>query len=213
MAGGLLELSGVLAEPKYLDAALALLALVDREFRGEDGLLRDLAPPLYDGPNVAGVTDASYPLEDSPHLSANASAAISFLRAGSLTHEDRWVEKARALLVPIARRIGEAGLFAAGSALAAGLLSTPPATIVVEGKGAAAQELLRAARRVWHPNVWVFAGHPPPPFSLPGEIEALGGPASEARALVCFGTSCAPPVTDPRSIAPLIERGGRPASP
>ncbi|MGD0587477.1 MAG: thioredoxin domain-containing protein [Thermoplasmata archaeon] len=207
-ASGLLELSGVLAEPKYLETAVLLLELVDREFRGEDALLRDLSPGLYDGPVVGGVTEPSYPLEDSPHLSANASAAISFVRAGSLTHDDRWTEKARALLQPISRRIGGAGLFAGGCALAGGLLSTPPATVVVEGTGAGAEALLRAARRAWHPNVWVFSGHPPPPFSFPGEI-GLERASKEARALVCFGTACAPPVTDPAAIGPLLGSGGR----
>ena len=209
MASGLLELSGVLAEPRYLEASLTLLELVDREFRGEDGLFRDLSPKLYDGPAVAGVTEPSYPLEDSPHLSANAGAALAFLRAASLTHDDRWSEKSRELLGPIARRIGTAGLFAAGSALAAGLLSTPPATVVVEGKGPAAESLLRAARRTWHPNVWVFSGHPPAPFSLPGELDALGS-AKTARALVCFGNSCAPPVSEPSALVPLLASGGRP---
>jgi len=209
MAAGLLELAGVLAEPKYLETALSLLGIVDREFRGEDGLLRDLAPALYDGPAVAGVTEPSYPLEDSPHLSANAGAALAFVRAASLTHDERWTEKARDLLRPVARRIGTAGLFAAGSALAVGLLDTPPATVVVEGRGPDAESLLLAARRAWHPNVWVFAGHPPPPFTLPGELEALRGEGT-ARALVCFGTSCAPPVGDPAAIAPLLAGGGRP---
>jgi len=210
-AQGLLELSGVLAEPKYLEAALDLLRLIDREFRGEDALLRDLSPGLYDGPVVGGVTEPSYPLEDSPHLSANASAALSFIRAGSLTHDDAWTEKARALLVPIARRIGGAGLFGAGSALATGLLSTAPATVVVEGTGEVAEALTREARRTWHPNLWVFSGHPPPPFSLPGEITSQGA-SQGARALVCFGTACSPPVTDPAVLGRLLASGGHPAA-
>ena len=208
VASGLLELSGVLATPRYLEGAITLLELVDREFRGEDGLLRDISPRLYDGPTVGGVNEPSYPLEDSPHLSANSSAAISFLRAASLTHEERWTEKARALLGPIARRLTDAGLFAAGAALAAGLLTMPPVTVVIEGEGADAEALLRAARRSWHPNVWVFSGRPPPAFSLPGEMEAQGT-TQRARALVCFGTACAPPVTDPRAIGPLLVSGGR----
>lgn len=207
-ASGLVELAGVLAAPKYLETAIQLLELVDREFRGEDGLFRDVSPALYDGPSIGGVRDPSYPLEDSPHLSANASAALTFLRVGSLTHDDRWVEKTRTLLGPISRRIGGAGLFAAGSALAAGLLVTPPATVVVEGSGPEADRLLRAARRAWHPNSWVFAGQPPPPFAFPGAVE--GAPASsEARALVCFGTVCAPPVTDPAAVGPLLASGGQ----
>ena len=208
VASGLLELAGAVTEPKYLTSAVVLLELIDREFRGEDGLLRDLSPALYDGARVAGVTDPSYPLEDTPHLSANASAAIAFLRAGSLLHDDRWVEKARSLLRPIARRLGDAGLFASGSALAVGLLSSAPATVVVEGEGPAAEALLRAARRAWHPNVWVFSGRPPEPFSLPSEL-ADQGERKEARALVCFGNVCASPIREPSSLASLLASGGR----
>jgi uncharacterized protein len=206
-ASGLVELAGALLEPTYLDVATRLLELVDREFRGEDGLLRDVAPRLYDGPPVGGVTDPSYPLEDSPHVSANATAALAFQRLYALGHEDRWREKALALLPPIAARIGRSGLFAAGSALAAGLSATAPATVVVEGSGPTAATLLRAARTSWHPNVWVFESRPPPPFSLPEEIptDASGAP----RALVCFGTSCAPPVTDPVRLRALLGAGGR----
>ena len=207
-AAGLVELAGILAAPNYLETAVRLLELVDREFRGEDGLLRDVSPALYDGPTVGNVREPSYPLEDSPHLSANTSAALTFLRVSSLTHDDRWAEKARALLGPIARRIGGAGLFAAGSALAAGWLLTPPATVVVEGSGPEAERLVRAARRAWHPNSWVFAGQPPPPFAVPAVVEAARTP-SEARALICFGTVCAPPVTDPAAVGPLLASGGR----
>jgi uncharacterized protein len=201
-AGGLVELAGALLEPRYLAVATRLLELVDREFRGEDGLFRDIAPRLYDGPAVGSVTEPSYPLEDSPHISANATAALAFLRLHALSHEDRWRDKALALLPPIAARIGRSGLFAAGSALAAGLSATAPATVVVEGSGPEASSLLRAARTSWHPNVWVFEGRPPPPFSLPEEIPAEG--SREPRALVCFGTSCAPPVTDPARLRTLL---------
>jgi uncharacterized protein len=207
-AWGLVELSGATADPKYVRAAVELLELVDREFRGEDGLLRDIAPRLYDGTTLGALTEPSYPLEDSPHLSANAAAATTFLRLSALVKDDRWREKAVALLSPIAARIGTAGLFASGSALAAGLAITGAATVVVEGTGPKSEALLRAARRAWHPNAWVFRGTPPEPFSLPEELTvAATGPTP--RALVCFGASCAPPVTDPDAIATLLASGGR----
>ncbi len=206
-ASGLLELSGALVLPEYLRTVEELLHLVDAEFRGEDGLLRDVAPSLYDGPSIGGVGEPSYPLEDSPHLSANAAAALAFLRLASLTHDETWAEKAQRLLEPIAARISSAGLFAAGSAWAAGLLRTPAATVVVEGAGSGAERLITAARRAWHPNVWVFEGRPPPPFSLPAEMGLP--PAREPRALVCFGNACAPPVTDASAVAPLLLSGGR----
>jgi uncharacterized protein len=211
-ANGLVELAGATAEPRYATSATRLLELVDREFRGEDGLFRDIAPRLYDGPAMGPIQEPSYPLEDSPHLSANAGAALAFLRLGSLLKEERWRDKALALLAPIAARIGGAGLFASGSALAAGWTLTNPASVVVEGSGPGADALLAAGRRAWHPNVWVFRGTPPPPFSLPEELaNAHGG--SEPRALVCFGTACAPPVSDPAALAPLLLSGGRAPGP
>ncbi|HTW39594.1 MAG TPA: thioredoxin domain-containing protein [Thermoplasmata archaeon] len=207
-AAGLLELAGASADPAYVAPAVRLLELVDAEFRGEDGVLRDIAPRLYDGPSMGAIQEPSYPLEDSPHLSANAGAVLAFLRAAALLKEERWREKAVTLLRPIAARLSTAGLFASGSALAAGLTLTEPATVVVEGSGTRADELWTATRRAWHPNVWVFRGTPPAPFSLPEE-RAAPARDSEVRALVCFGTSCAPPVTDPAAVGRLLSSGGR----
>ncbi len=212
VAAGLIELAGASSEAKYLAPAIDLLELVDREFRGEDGLLRDLSPRLYDGPSVGGVAEPSYPLEDSPHLAGNAAALLAFERLSALVHDDRWSAKAEALVGPIAARIAGAGLFAAGSAWATGLLSTASATVVVEGTGPRARALLTAARRTWHPNVWVFEGRPAPPFSLPAEA-APSVSDGAVRALVCFGTSCAPPVTEPRALADLLRSGGRASTP
>ncbi len=206
-AWGLVELAGVTAEPAFVRPAVELLELIDREFRGEDGLFRDLSPRLYDGTSVGGLGEPSYPLEDSPHLSANAAAAGTFLRVAALLKDERWRTKATTLLAPIAARVGGAGLFAAGSALAAGLALGEPATVVVEGDGPEADALWRAARRAWHPNVWVFRGTPPPPFSLPEELAARGG-TSGPRALVCFGTACAPPITQPAELGPLLAARG-----
>jgi len=211
LAGGLLELAAALAEPTYLATAVELLGLVDREFRGEDGLLRDLAPRLYDGPALGALSEPSYPLEDSPHLSANSAAALAFLRVAGLTHQDEWRTKAVHLLGPVATRVGHSGLFAAGAALAAGLSRAEPVTVIVEGTGPEADRLLVAARRAWVPLGAVFAGHPPAPFSLPGDVFPAGT-GTPVRALVCFGTACAPPITDPTALRALLARGAPPAA-
>lgn len=207
-AAALVELAGSTAEPSYAERAAELLSLIDREFRGEDGLLRDVAPALYDGEEIVRDSPPSYPLEDSPHLSANALAATSFLRFSNLVHDPRWSEKASALLAPIARRIGDAGLFAAGSALATGLLRAPGVSVVVEGEGRPAEELLRAARSVYHPNRWIFRGSPPAPFGVPG----LPAAAKGARALLCVGTSCREPITDPTVLSSALKDLGRSSS-
>ncbi len=204
-AQGLAELAVVTREPKYVIAARDLLELVDREYRGEDGLLRAVAPTIYDGPKVGAATPPSYPLEDNPHLGANSAAALAFVRVGDLLHEDGWVEKARALLPPISARLAGAGLFAGGAALAATVLATPPVRVVVEGEGPAAAALVNAARSVYHPRLAVFTGVPPAPFELPGEL--TGSPESTGpRAIVCFERSCAPPVTDPEALVALVRR-------
>ncbi|HTP54229.1 MAG TPA: DUF255 domain-containing protein [Thermoplasmata archaeon] len=208
-AAGLIELAGASAEPSYATAAIDLLGLVDREFRGENGLFRDVAPALYDGPSVGGVSEPSYPLEDSPHLSANSAAALAFFRLGALVHDERWTEKGEGLLAPLASRLSGSGLFGAGAALAVGLAAVPPVTVVVEGSGADTEALLRAARRTWHPNAFVFDGAPSPPFSAPiADAPARTGGA--ARALVCFGTACAPPITGPDALRAILAAGRAP---
>ena len=205
-AAGLIELAAATAAPSYAEAATSLLGLVDREFRGEGGLLRDVAPSLYDGPTVGGIAEPAYPLEDTPHLSANSAAALAFLRLGALVHDDRWTRTAAGLVGPLSARLAGAGLFGAGAALAAGLLAIEPATVVVDGSGAPADELVRAARTTWHPNSFVFAGRPAAPFSAPvGEAPSLA-PGS-ARAFICFGTACAPPVVAADALRALLTAG------
>ncbi len=207
MARGLIELGIARSEPRYVAAARALLALVDREYRGEDGLPRAVAPSLYDGPQIGTTAPPSYPIEDTPHLSAGAAAALAFLRLADATHDDAGRAKAEALLRPIASRLGGAGLFAAGAALAAGLLATPPVQVVIEGVGPRARALGSAAQRVYHPRCIVFAGPPPAPFTFAGGVPAA--PPGGARALVCSGTSCAPPVAEASDLPVAIRAAGR----
>ena len=197
---GLTELAAVAVRPDYLAVAEALADLMLHEFRGEEGRLRDLAPRLYDGPAVGSVPEPSYPLEDTPHLSANAAAALTFVKLAALTGAERFREAGRALTDALAGRLGSAGLFAAGSALADGLGELPAARLVVEGTGPEADRLWRAAVRSYSPLGYAFRGRPPAPFSLPEEIAASGVGAGAARALVCRGMRCRSPITDPGEI-------------
>src|SRR5690242_21313010 len=106
----MVELAGTTLEPRYLEAARSLLELIDTRFRGDGGLLRDVAPSLYDGVKVESLSTASYPLEDSPHLSANSAAALAALRLATLTEEQRWKDFGVALIDSMSSRIGGAGL-------------------------------------------------------------------------------------------------------
>jgi uncharacterized protein len=207
-AYGAVELAGVTRDERYLRAAEELLGLIDREFRGEDGLFRDVAPSLYDGTTLPSLSQPTYPLEDSPHLSANATVALALERFASLTGRDEFREKAAHLLHAMEPRLQGAGLFAAGTALATGLIDTPAARVVVKGEGPEAAVLLRSAFESWHPNLWVFPGVPPAPFSSPEELVAASSHSGESRALVCFGTRCLAPVTDPAQLPILLRSGG-----
>ncbi len=209
MASGLLELAEVTGVPRYLEGGRALLDLLFREFLvPETGLLRDVAPGLYDGgrrPQVADVP--SYPLEDSPHLSANAGAALAWIHLSDLTEDPAPLEKARSLLRAMTGRVHDAGLFAAGTALAVLRAEVPPVRIVVEGKGKEAEALYRVAVSSYHPRKVVFRGRPTAPFAMPDEASAVSGSArGGARALLCRGTTCLPPFTTSDALAAAIRQ-------
>ncbi|MCI4368459.1 MAG: thioredoxin domain-containing protein [Thermoplasmata archaeon] len=210
---GLIELAGATLNPRYVEVARSTLELAEREFRDETGLFRDVAPALYDGPKVGSIGHPSYPLDDNPHLSPNAGIALAYLRLSSLLGEELWREKARSLLAAMAARLGGAGLFAAGAALGSVLLEIPAARVVIDGSGPESDRLYHAAVRSWHPNLWVFRGTPPAPFSLPEELSVVTGSRGSARALVCFGTRCLAPVTQAESLAPILLSGGSSAPP
>ncbi len=213
VAAGLVELAGASAEPRYAQAAGALLGLIEREFRSDAGPLLDLAPRLYDGPVIGALGEKVYPVEDTPNLAPNAAVALAEIRYAALVGElgaGGPLDRARSLLGALLPRLDGAGLFGAGTALAVGLAETPAARVVVVGSGAAADALARAAERTWHPNAWVFRGVPPEPFSLPEELAGAGGPSGGARALLCFGDRCLPPITEPAALSAALRGAERP---
>lgn len=207
---GLVELGAATREPQYLARAGEILETTLREYAGEAGLLRDIAPKIYDGPNVGSVGRPSYPLEDTPHLAANAAAALAFVRLAAITGEERWERAGRTLVGALAGRLMHAGLFGAGSALAAGLLDTPAARVVIVGPdGPATTELARAAAESWHPLAYVYDRPPPPPFALPEEFSSPQA-GDRSRALVCFGSHCLAPIEEPAGLAAALS--ARPTS-
>ncbi len=209
-AWALVELAGVTVEPSYVERAVELYELILSQYAVPGMPLRDIAPALYDGPEIGAIGVPAFPIEDMPHLSPNAAVALGLLRLGSLTGEERWPTEARALIGAALPRLERAGLFASGMALAGGLLDTEPLRIVVQGSGPAADALWTAAHAAWHPNVWIFRGTPPEPFSLPEELAAATASGPRARALLCWGTRCAPPVEKPEALGTLMRRASAP---
>lgn len=202
---GLLRLAEATGEGHYLEAARKILDVTVREFSvPPEGLLRDLAPKLYDGPKVGTWETPSFPLDDTPHLSANAAAVLALDRWAALTGREGPDPAAAALLAPLSRRLLNSGIYAGGTALAATLHLQPAVRVVIEGKGKDADELERAALRTYHPRKAVFRGTPKPPFVLREEAAATAEKGAKPRALVCRGTSCLPPITDPKELTRVL---------
>jgi uncharacterized protein len=202
---GLLHLAEATGEGRYLQAARTILDVTLREFaHPPDGLLRDLAPRIYDGPKVGAWEAPSLPLEDTPHLSANAAMVLALDRWAALTGREGPDPQAAALLAQISKRLLNAGLYAAGSALAATVHLQPAVRVVIEGKGAEADALFLAAARTYHPRKVLFRGAPRPPFVLPEEAIAAASGGGKVRALVCRGTSCLPPITEGKELARVL---------
>lgn len=204
---GLVELSAATGEARYMAAADSLLELIDREFTVEPpGLLRSVAPGLYDGPDAGRPGAPTFPIEDSPHLSAHAAYALADLRRAALVG-DPAAPRARRVVGRAAARLAGGGVFAGGMYLAATMLAVAPARVVVQGTGAAARSLLRAAQTSSYPNLVAFAGDPGAPFS--GPEASLGSGGTTARALVCFGTRCLEPITDASRLRELLHAEAR----
>jgi uncharacterized protein YyaL (SSP411 family) len=203
MALGLAELARITGEPRYAATVGDLLRIIDTEFPDEQGLYREIAPRLYDGPRIGEDLRPTYPLEDQPHMGAAPAAVRALSRWGLFTDNAELLDMARRRWEPMARRTIDGGLFAAGIALVGIELDLPATTVVVAGQGPLAHRLIRAAALSPRPNLVIFPGTPPPPFRRP-ELSGVAPAAAEPRALVCVGHSCRAPITDPGELSRLL---------
>ncbi len=200
-AGGLLKLAEATQDARYLDTARRILELLPEAYASpEDGLLQDLAPSLYDGPKVGNWELPSVPLEDTPHLSSNAAAALAWEHLEGLTSDATVKDRYLPLVSALSRRLAHHGLFAAGSALAAGLAQTEPVHVVLYGPRGDGPSLLEAALTTFHPRKVVLRAPLKGSFALPSEASVEASAPEGAGALVCTGTSCLPPILEPRRL-------------
>ncbi len=212
-AGGLLKLAEATQETRYLDTARTLLELVTEAYSSpEDGLLQDLAPSLYDGPKVGNWELPNVPLEDTPHLSPNAAAALAWEHLEALTSEAMVRDRYLPLVSALGRRLAHHGLFAAGSALAAGLAQTEPLHVVIHDPPEGGSSLLGTALATYHPRKVVLRAPLKGSFALPSEA-SIGADAREGTgAIVCTGTSCLPPILEARRLEEVLRGRLEPSS-
>jgi uncharacterized protein YyaL (SSP411 family) len=164
------------------------------------------APPL------GGLDVRRKPFQDSPTPGGNPAAAILLDRLYEFTGEARYRGGATATLEAFARIAPDYGLHAATYGLAALLHARGALQIVITGAegDTAAQRLEKIANTSYRFGKIVLRVTPDLAASatLPPELaETLPHVRADvAQALVCVGTSCQPPVSDPSELKALLSR-------
>ena len=150
------------------------------------------------------------PLQDSPTPAGNPAAAAALLRLEALNGRADLREKAEDTLEAFAGVVGQFGLYAGTYGLAVERLLLPPVQVVVIGSDEIADELEAAALLGWAVNKSVLrltkaqvAGPLPP---LLAETLPLFPDPGASFAMVCKGTSCLPPATDPDDLLTLLKK-------
>jgi uncharacterized protein len=168
-----------------------------------------------DAPPMGGLEVRRKPFQDSPTPGANSVAAIALIRMHSFTNESKYHQWAQKTLEAFAGIAAQYGMFAATYGLATTLFAHHPAQIVIIGppNEAAAKELEAAANSVFRfgKSVMRFLPGATPaslPLALRETIPHL--PQDQAMALVCSGSTCFPPTSDPEQLKALIM--GKPSS-
>ncbi len=196
-------------DPKYFEAARRATDFAIAEyFDTEGGGFFDRASGA---PPMGGLEVRRKPLQDSPTPGANSSAAILLDRLHGYTGDARHRACAEATLEAFAAIAPQFGIHAASYGLAALLHARGPFEVVITGRGddPQAAALEKAANSVYRFGKAVLRVTPErmasPDALAPALAETLPHlRADVAQALVCVGTSCRPPVTDPAALVALL---------
>jgi uncharacterized protein YyaL (SSP411 family) len=198
-------------DKKYFDAARRAADFAVAEyFDTQGGGFFDRASGA---PPMGGLELRRKPLQDSPTPGANSSAAILLDRLHGYTGEARYRACAEATLEAFAGIAPQFGIHAASYGLAALLHARRPFEVVITGasEDPQAAALETAANSVYRFGKAVLRVTPErmasPDALAPALAETLPHlRADVAQALVCVGTTCRPPVTDPAALVALLRQ-------
>ena len=194
---------------KYFDAArratdFALAEYFDQDGGGFFDRASGAAP-------MGGLELRRKPLQDSPTPGANSSAAILLDRMYSYSGDARYSGAAKATLEAFAGIAPQFGIHAASYGLAALLHARGAMEVVITGNGGnpQADALERAANSVYRFGKAVLRVTPERLDGAGALAPALAETlphlkADVAQALVCVGTSCRPPISDPAVLVALL---------
>jgi uncharacterized protein len=160
---------------------------------------------------LGALTARRKPLQDSPTPAGNPTAAAALLRLNALDGSDDFRTKAEETLELFAGVVEHFGLYAGSYGLALERLLLPPLQVVVVGGDEQAEGLALAAASPFAVNKSVIrltreqiSGELPPLLkeTLP-HLPQLQGAGSFA--VVCRGSACLPPVSDPEELLRLLK--------
>jgi uncharacterized protein YyaL (SSP411 family) len=195
---------------RYFDAARRAVDFAIAEyFDAEGGGFFDRASGA---PPMGGLEVRRKPLQDSPTPGANSSAAILLDRLHGYSNNARDREYAEATLEAFAGIAPQFGIHAASYGLAALLHSRQPFEVVITGSSGDPQALAleQAANSVYRFGKAVLRVTPERMAVGNALAPALAETlphlrADVAQALVCAGTACLPPVSDPSALVALLK--------
>jgi uncharacterized protein YyaL (SSP411 family) len=204
MARALLGAYEVTANPRYLQVAVSLAALLAKHWWDPVlGGFFDLAPALAADEGVETLKAPYKPIQDAPTPSPNAVAATVFGTLHALTGNEEYRRTQEAILKTFAadcQRYG--GLFAGTYFQALDAYLNPPAEVVITGDptDSTARALHATALSAYHPGRTVLFANagfvPDAAKALLDSPLAKGGPV----AFVCKGMTCLPPTSDPGAL-------------
>ncbi len=195
---------------RYFDAARRATDFTIAEyFDAEGGGFFDRASGAAP---MGGLEVRRKPLQDSPTPGANSSAAILLDRLHGYTNDARYREHAEATLEAFAGIAPQFGIHAASYGLAALLHSRQPFEVVITGSSGdpRAAALEQAANSVYRSGKAVLRVTPERMAAANALAPALAETlphldANVAQAIVCAGTTCRPPVSDPAALVALLK--------
>ena len=198
-------------EPRYFRAAQRTMDVsIDKYGDAEGGGFFDRAS---DAPPMGGLEVRRKPFQDSPTPSANSVAVIALTRMHAYTDDGRYHDWAKKTLEAFAGVAPQYGLFAATYGLAATLFTEHPTQVVITGEAgdAAAEKLLEATNSVFRFGKAVLRVTPESSLeNLPAALRLTLPhlPRDTAAALVCSGTACSSPTSDPELLIVLLTGKG-----
>ncbi|HEX2686685.1 MAG TPA: thioredoxin domain-containing protein [Kofleriaceae bacterium] len=195
VAAGFFDLAEATGDRTWWDAGARLLGAVRRKFVAEhDGVVVFYLAPA-DDPLLVHRPESN---QDGAIPSGAAVATQGLLRLGLIAGDAGALALAETYLVQRLTGATEGNAWANAGLLAA-LDLYLHAKILVVTDGTGRDRLLATARRTYAPTLHI-AG----PWAEPSILAGKTSAGEVARAFVCTGPTCSPPVTDPGALAALL---------